>query len=105
MIKEYIPYLMEVDVFSRKWTFLIIMLLFFYGSANFNMLKSNVRPITSKVLSERLRFLETSGVVLKNVVVERPKRVEYELTEKGRSLMGALINFFVYVDKKAIRKG
>jgi DNA-binding HxlR family transcriptional regulator len=42
------------------------------------------------MLSERLRELETEGIVARRVVPETPVRVEYELTEKGRALEQAL---------------
>lgn len=42
------------------------------------------------MLSDRLRVLETEGLVERRVVPDTPVRVEYQLTEKGRSLEGAL---------------
>ena len=42
------------------------------------------------MLSERLRELETEGIVARIVVPETPVRVEYELTDKGHALEQAL---------------
>jgi DNA-binding HxlR family transcriptional regulator len=100
MIREYIHYLAQFDVFSHKWTLLLMILLFIYGSSNFSMLKSNAGPITSKVLSQKLKALESSGLVLKRVIVDRPKRVEYALTERGRKSVSAIARFVKSADKK-----
>ena len=49
-----------------------------------------VPDITDRMLSERLRFLESEELVTRRVIPESPVRVEYELTEKGRSLESSL---------------
>ena len=43
--------------------------------------------ISPRTLSERLRALEEGGILLRTSYPERPPRVEYELTEKGRGLL------------------
>jgi len=60
------------------------------GKARYAHLKAAVPDITDRMLSERLRFLETEGVVTRSVLPASPVRVEYELTEKGQSLERAL---------------
>jgi len=42
--------------------------------------------LSDRMLAERLKELETEGVVVRNVFPETPVRVEYRLTEKGRAL-------------------
>jgi DNA-binding HxlR family transcriptional regulator len=54
------------------------------------MIKAAVPDITDRMLSERLRSLETEGLVTRMVLPESPVRVEYELTDMGRSLESAL---------------
>ena len=46
--------------------------------------------ISTNVLTSRLRALELSGVVIATAYTERPPRYEYELTEVGRDLAGAI---------------
>lgn len=52
----------------------------------FNELKEEVDGVSSKVLSESLDDLEEKGLVNREVVSEKPVRVKYSLTEKGKGL-------------------
>ncbi len=60
------------------------------GPRRFNELKTDIPPISSKVLSTRLRELEGRGVLLRHVRSTSPPSVEYELTELGAELVPAL---------------
>lgn len=78
-----------VELIGGRWTGAIIQTLL-RGKARYAALKAAIPEITDRMLSERLRFLETEGVVTRHVVPESPVRVEYELTAKGASLESAL---------------
>jgi DNA-binding HxlR family transcriptional regulator len=67
------------------WTFMILRDLC-VESRGFNQLKKSVEGISSRMLSEKLKFLESEGVVERMVSDSRPVRVSYILTEKGKSL-------------------
>jgi DNA-binding HxlR family transcriptional regulator len=54
------------------------------------LIKAAIPDITDRMLSERLRSLESEELLTRRVVPESPVRVEYELTEKGRSLQSSL---------------
>jgi DNA-binding HxlR family transcriptional regulator len=54
------------------------------------LIKAAIPDITDRMLSERLRSLEAEELLTRKVVPESPVRVEYELTEKGRSLESSL---------------
>jgi len=56
------------------------------GPLGFSALKRDVDGISSKVLSDSLDDLEEANIVDREIVSERPVRVEYSLTEFGRSL-------------------
>jgi DNA-binding HxlR family transcriptional regulator len=51
------------------------------------------------MLSERLKELETEGIVVRLVTPDTPVRVEYELTRKGRALDGALAAVAAWADE------
>ena len=53
-------------------------------------LRAAIPDISDRMLSERLRELETEGIIERIVIPDTPVRVEYELTEKGRALEHAL---------------
>jgi DNA-binding HxlR family transcriptional regulator len=72
-------------VFSR-WTTPILWQLNSCGRQRFNDLRDPVDGITAKVLTQRLRQLERDGLVSRTMHAEIPPRVEYEITDLGRSL-------------------
>jgi DNA-binding HxlR family transcriptional regulator len=70
---------------GTRWTIFVIVAL----AANpmrFNELKSHIRGITSKTLTETLRALEFDGLINRTELVGRPAPVLYSLTELGQSL-------------------
>jgi DNA-binding HxlR family transcriptional regulator len=78
-----------VELIGGRWTGAVIQLLL-NGRLRFAELRAAVPEISDRMLSERLRALESEGIVARRVVPETPVRVEYELTEKGRALEQAL---------------
>ncbi len=60
------------------------------GPRRFSELRADIPPVTSKVLSTRLRELEERGVILRNVMPTSPPSVEYHLTPLGGELIPAL---------------
>ena len=76
-------------IFQRigdKWASLIIQVLA-DGPVRFTALKNMVNTVTPKVLTQSLRALERDGLVTRTVHPTVPPRVDYELTETGRSLL------------------
>lgn len=80
---------LAVELVGGRWTGAIINRLL-TGRARYNELRAAIPEISDRMLSERLRELETEGVVTRTVVPESPVRVEYELTTKGRALEEAI---------------
>lgn len=78
-----------VELIGGRWTGAIIRTLL-KGRTRYATIKAAIPDITDRMLSERLRSLESEGLVTREVVPESPVRVEYELTEKGRTLQRAL---------------
>ena len=74
---------------SDKWKVLILRDLM-PGTKRFSELKRSVGHVTQKVLTAQLRQMEESGLVTRTVYPEVPPRVEYSLTELGRSLKPVL---------------
>ena len=60
------------------------------GPRRFSELMDDIPPVSAKVLSTRLKELETKGVVLRQVCDTTPPSVEYSLTELGGELVPAL---------------
>ena len=79
-------------VFQRigdKWASLVVQVLA-DGPVRFSELRKHVHVITPKVLTQTLRALERDGLVTRTVFAQVPPRVDYQLTDLGRSLLGPL---------------
>ena len=70
---------------SNKWTILILRDLF-TGTKRFGELKKSLNGVSQKVLTANLRSLEEKGIIEREVFPEVPPRVEYRLTDLGKTL-------------------
>ncbi|WP_226006684.1 winged helix-turn-helix transcriptional regulator [Natrinema salinisoli] len=71
---------------GKKWHTVVIHRLLANGPLGFNALQEEIGGISSKVLSDVLDDLEEKRLVNREIVNEKPVRVEYSLTEVGESL-------------------
>lgn len=78
-----------MDVVGGKWKVLILWALE-EEPRRFGELRRMLPGVTEKVLAAHLRELETDGIVLRTDFAEVPPKVEYSLTDLGRSLNRAL---------------
>jgi DNA-binding HxlR family transcriptional regulator len=69
------------------------------GKTRYAALKAAIPDITDRMLSERLRSLEAEDLVTRWVIADTPIRVEYELTDKGRSLENALLEISTWANR------
>ena len=74
-----------LTLISDKWKVLILRDLM-PGVKRFGELKKSVGGVSQKVLTAQLRQMEENGLLTRTVYPEVPPRVEYTLTELGRSL-------------------
>ena len=74
-----------VELLGRRWAGAIVSILL-RGPARYNEIRADIPDISDRMLTERLKELESEGVVVRTVIPEAPIGVEYGLTEKGRAL-------------------
>ncbi|AGI90915.1 winged helix-turn-helix transcriptional regulator [Streptomyces albidoflavus] len=74
-----------IELIGARWTGAVLRGLF-AGHRQFSQLRASVPGISDAMLTQRLRTLETEGLVTRAVTASSPVRVEYTLTEKGRAL-------------------
>lgn len=74
-----------LTLIGDKWKVLILRDLM-TGTKRFGELKKSVGNVSQKVLTSQLRDMEESGLVNRKVYAEVPPRVEYSLTDLGKSL-------------------
>lgn len=87
---ECCPVEATLDLIGGKYKALILWHLA-GGKLRFNQLRSSIRSATPKMLTQQLRELEAQGLIHREVYPVVPPKVEYSLTELGRSLMPILI--------------
>lgn len=80
------PFRVVLDRLGDKWTFLVLAVLE-DGPRRFNEVRRLVGDISQRVLTSKLRDLERDGYVSRKVYPVSPPRVEYALTELGRSAL------------------
>jgi DNA-binding HxlR family transcriptional regulator len=78
-----------LQLIGDKWTMLVVRDLF-AGPKRTTELLEDLHPISSRTLMGRLREMEQDNLVLRNNYGGLPRRVEYELTERGRRLIPLL---------------
>ncbi|GAB7028109.1 winged helix-turn-helix transcriptional regulator [Geotalea toluenoxydans] len=84
---ERCPTRMVLDRIADKWTVLIIGSLE-KGTRRFGDLRREVGGISQKMLTQTLRGLERDGLVTRVIYASIPPKVEYSLTDLGRTLVG-----------------
>ena len=87
------------NVLSRvgdKWSMLILFTLENHPTIRFKKLQRNIPDISQKMLTATLKALEADGLISREVFPEVPPRVEYALTEKGKSLLPLIDNLLTW---------
>jgi DNA-binding HxlR family transcriptional regulator len=79
-----------IELLGRRWSGAIVRVLMHRSPLRFSELAQAVPALSDRLLSERLKELETRGVVARLVLPDRPGRAEYALTAMGRELEPAL---------------
>ena len=74
------------EILAKKFAALIIRDMISLNSTKFNQFLASIQGIRPKVLSIRLKELEESGLIERKIYHERPIRIEYYLTEKGKAV-------------------
>ncbi|WP_435362279.1 winged helix-turn-helix transcriptional regulator [Haloarchaeobius sp. DFWS5] len=74
------------NVLGKKWVPAIVHRLLSNDELGFSALREEIYGVSSKVLSENLSEMERLGLVERRIVSDRPFRVQYSLTERGRDL-------------------
>jgi DNA-binding HxlR family transcriptional regulator len=80
------PVARTLDLIGERWTILLLRDLLLEGPRRFADFQTSLPGVAPNILSARLKALEDNGLVERVLYNERPPRVEYSLTAKGRSL-------------------
>ena len=73
--------------FGDKWSLLVLLVINEAGIVRFNELGRMIPDISTRVLSTTLKTLDADGLIDRKVCAQVPPKVEYTLTDTGRSLI------------------
>lgn len=80
-----------LGIIVGKWKPIILLILLQEGTQRFSELKRRVPGITQKMLTNQLRELEEEDIIARKVYPQVPPKVEYSITEYGKSLEPILV--------------
>jgi len=80
------PIACTLDAVGDKWSLLIIRDMRFFGKTRYEEFLASPEKISTNILADRLKKLEENGLVTKTRYGAHSQRMNYRLTEKGRSL-------------------
>ncbi len=86
------PFRFVMNRIGDKWSVIILITLGENGSMRFGELDKSIEDISQKMLTTTLRALEKEGLISRTMHREIPPRVEYELTNLGKSLVPLIEN-------------
>jgi DNA-binding HxlR family transcriptional regulator len=93
------PIATSLGVLGRKWTIHILRDMSMRNTQRFSDLLRGIPGLTPRMLSARLKELETEGIIQKTEGIESPNAVRWSLTEKGWDALPILMSFFAFGSK------
>jgi len=95
-----------LDRVGDKWSMLVIDMFGRFGTLRFNEINNHIGSISQKMLTVTLKTLEADGLVSRKLYPQIPPKVEYSLTEFGRSILPsfAMLKEWASENKPAILK-
>jgi DNA-binding HxlR family transcriptional regulator len=90
-----------IERVADKWTMLVLEVLEEHGVVRFTRLGELVGGVSQKMLTKTVRQMERDGLVTRTVYPVIPPRVEYELTELGRSLGEAFCGVWIWAEENS----
>jgi len=91
-----------LGVISKKWAPQVIATVGNRDRIRFNEIMKKLDGISPKTLSDRLKELKRSGLVVREVFAEVPPRVEYSLTEDGIEVRASMVPLMEWASRRNI---
>ncbi len=88
-----------LSLINGKYKMIILYCLMEFKIVRFNDMRRYIKTISDKTLSASLKELEASGLVFRKEYPQIPPKVEYSLTDKGKSLMEVLDLLCIWGEK------
>ncbi|MEL6694939.1 MAG: helix-turn-helix domain-containing protein [Bacteroidota bacterium] len=93
------PVSYAMDLFGDKWSLLIIRDIVFYDKQFFKEFRSSKEKIASNILSDRIKKLESAGILVSEIYEKQRSQKVYSLTQKGIDLVPVLVEIMIWSAK------
>ena len=93
------PVSISLDLFGDRWSLLIVRDLMVRGLRTFSEFQKSGEGIASNILADRLRHLETAGLIVAERAAEDGRSNHYRLTPKGIALAPAMLELFIWAGR------
>ena len=90
------------EILGKKWNGLVLWSLI-EDPKRFTDIRRNIPELSDRVLTERLRELESLDLIKRNVYARIPVKVEYELTQKGKALEKSMLEIQIWAENNLKR--
>lgn len=87
-----------LDILGDKWTLLVVRDLLM-GKKTYSEFHNSFEKIPTNILAERLKRLESAGIIHKQSYQQRPVRYAYQLTAKGEALAPVLKEMVIWANQ------
>lgn len=90
------PITFALDIFGDKWSLIILRDMFFKGKRYYSEFLSSPERISTNILADRLRKLETEGLISKTRDIQKRSMFVYRLTAKGEDLLPMMLEMITW---------
>lgn len=97
--RQFCPVAMAAEILCTRWT-IVLLREFVAGSTRFNELRRGVPRMSPALLSQRLKELESAGIIARTALASEPGVLEYQLTASGRDLTPIVEAFGVWGQRR-----
>ncbi|RDJ22330.1 transcriptional regulator [Bosea caraganae] len=91
-----------LGLIGGKWKGILLYHLF-QGTLRFNAIRKRLPGLTQRMLTAQLRELEADGLIIRTVFAEVPPRVEYSLSQRGRTLEPVIMALKAWGDEHVLK--
>ncbi|HBH05046.1 MAG TPA: transcriptional regulator [Flavobacteriales bacterium] len=93
------PFTSALDILGDKWILVIVKQMLFEDKQTFKAFTESEEAIATNILSDRLKFLEEVGIIIKTKRPDNKKTNLYLLTDKGLALTSILVELATWSDR------
>lgn len=94
------PIVYALDILGQKWKIPILYYLIKHEATRYNQLKRSITGITNMMLTKSLRELEEHNLIVRTQYETIPPKVEYSVTERGKTLFPALHQLYLWGEEQ-----